>query len=417
MWALLSNPHIREGDMINRLVVLLVLLTFVVAVVAGCGGEEPAPPATPEEGVQPAPGEPEPKPAAPSTAAIRVKIGVVIPRTGPIATYGDEAANGIKLAWDEVQAKGNIKAEVLFADNEAKQQATVTAVNKFIDSDKVHVIIGAITSNNSLAAGDRAEAAGVPMVSPASTNVDITRNKKYVFRVCFTDEFQGSEAANFAFDTLNARRAAVLVSSSESYSMGLGDVIVRQFKQKGGQIVSQMSFTSEADDFGGQVTQLKLKSPDVIFLPAYYESVAKCVSQARAAGLRATFVGTDGWDSPKLFTLSGGAVKGNYFTTHFSPDEERPAVKRFVQHYRAYYGENPGAIAALSYDAAALVFDAVARAGKADRQAITDALAATTDFEAVSGKFSLDENHNAVKPLVILETSEKAATLKAVINP
>ncbi len=417
MWALLSDPHIREGDMIKRLAVLIALLAFAAIAVTGCGKEEPAPSPPGGEGAPAAPEEPEPKPAAPSAEAIRVKVGVVIPLTGPIATYGDEAKKGIMLAVDEARVKGNVIADVMIADNEAKQQATVEAANKFIDSDKVDVIIGAITSNNSLAAGDRAEAAGVPMVSPASTNVDITRNKKYVFRVCFTDEFQGSEAANFAFDTLGARRAAVLVSSSESYSMGLGEVIVRQFKQRGGQIVSQMSFTSEADDFGGQVTQLKLKSPDVIFLPAYYESVAKCVSQARAAGLRATFVGTDGWDSPKLFTLSGGAVKGNYFTTHFSPDEERPAVKRFVQNYRAYYGENPGAIAALSYDAAALVFDAVGRAERADRQAITDALAATRDFEAVSGKFSLDENHNAVKPLVVLETSEKVATLKTVINP
>lgn len=403
----------------SRLFIKLVLVLIVFALFAGGCGSSEEPPATGE----PAPPVEEPDaqttapPSRKPSGAIAVKIGVVIPLTGPVATYGDEAQKGIKLAVEETQAAGDISPEVLIVDNEGKQQATITAVNKFIDTDQVSAIIGAIKSNNSLAAGDRAEAAGVPMVSPASTNVDVTRGKQYVFRVCFTDEFQGSTAADFAYDTLKARRAAVLVSSSDTYSMDLGSIFTEAFRRRGGQILSQMSFPSESDDFGGQITQLRLKSPDVIFLPAYYESVAKCISQARTAGMRATFVGTDGWDSPKLYTLSGGQVEGNYFTTHFSPEEDRAIVKKFVQDYRAYYADDPGAIAALSYDAAMLVFDAVRRAGSAERQAITDALAATKDFEGTSGNFSMDENHNPVKPLVILKTAEKSATIEEVITP
>jgi branched-chain amino acid transport system substrate-binding protein len=172
-----------------------------------------------------------------------------------------------------------------------------------------------------------------------------------------------------------------------------------------------------ADDFGGQVTQLRLKKPDVIFMPTYYESAAKCVSQARAAGLRTTFVGTDGWDSSALYTLSAGAVKGSYFTTHFSPLEDREIVKKFVQNFRAAYGKDPDALAALGYDAALVVVDAVKRAGSADRQAITNALAATKDFEGVTGKFSIDDKHNAVKSVVILETGENSSKIKAIVNP
>jgi len=152
-------------------------------------------------------------------------------------------------------------------------------------------------------------------------------------------------------------------------------------------------------------------------MPTYYESAAKCVSQARAAGFRATFVGTDGWDSPALYTLSGGTVRGNYFTTHFSPQEDRDVVKRFAQNFRAAYNTEPDALAALGYDAALLVFDAVKRAGSADRQAITDALAATRDFEGVTGKFSIDGNHNAVKGLVVLECGDRSSSLRMVVSP
>jgi branched-chain amino acid transport system substrate-binding protein len=272
-----------------------------------------------------------------------------------------------------------------------------------------------VTTNNAIKAGDTAEAAGVPLVTPSATGVDVTRGRTYVFRTCFTDEFQGPAAANFAYDGLGARRAAILVNSGETYSMGLGEVISTVFQQRGGQVVSWSSFSDDTDDFSGQISQMKPLSPDVVFLPAYYEAAAKCITQARADGFRGTFVGTDGWDSPKLYTLSGGAVTGNYFTNHFSPDEEREVVKTFVKRYQDEYGEAPGAIAALSYDAAKLVFDAVRRAGSADRDAIAEALAATRDYEGVSGRFSIDENHNPVKDLVILETGETGPKLEEVI--
>ncbi|MCD6404655.1 MAG: ABC transporter substrate-binding protein [Planctomycetes bacterium] len=400
----------------------LVVAVLLAAVAAGCKKKEQAPArSAPEAGAASraaeTPAEGAAAPAEKPSKGIKVKVGVVIPLSGDIATYGDEAKKGIMLAAEEARAQGKVAPEMLIVDNGGAQQKTVTTVKQFVDMDRVDVIIGAITSNNTLAAGDRAEAARVAMVSPAATNKDITLNKRYVFRVCFTDEFQGKAAADFAYDTLGARRAAILVNAAQSYSKGLGDVLSSAFKRRGGEIVSVMSFTPDTDDFGGQITQLRLKMPDVVFLPSYYEAAAKCISQARTAGLRATFVGTDGWDSPKLYELSAGAVKGNYFTTHFSPDEDRAAAKRFVQNYRAAYQDEPGAIAALSYDAAAVVFDAVGRAGSADRQAIADALERTKGFPGVSGTFAIDENHNAVKSLVVLETGESGAALKEVITP
>jgi len=376
---------------------------------------EPAPPA-PADGApatSAAPAQPaETEPAG----AIHIKVGVTIPKTGEVATYGDEADKGIALAVKDAKAEGKVWPTTLVVDNGGTQQQTATSVKKFIDSDKVSAILGPITTNNTIQAGDLVEAAGVPLISPSATNVDVTKNRKYVFRVCFTDDVQGRTVANFAFDT-GARKAGLLVNSNEAYSRGLADVIAAQFKGRSGKIVSTLSFTKDTDDFSGQITQLRLNSPDVVFLPAYYEQVAKCIAQARAAGLRAKFVGTDGWDSPDLYTISNGAVKGNYFSSHFSPLEDRPIVKRFVENYRAAYRKEPGAIAALSYDAAALLFDATKRAGSADRQAVTTALAATKDFEGVTGKFSIDQNHNPVKAVFILETGQSGATIKQIINP
>ena len=395
----------------------LAVVVFIGVMAAGCGkGEQAAPQATGTGGTAEKPAE-APKAEKPPKGAIVVKVGVVVPKTGPIATYGDMVEKAVLLAAEDAKSEGKVFPELIIVDNGADQQKTASAVSKFVDVDKVDVIIGPVTTNNALAAGDKAEAGGVPLVTPTATNVRVTEGRKYVFRVCFTDDLQGKAAANFAYDTLKARKAAILMDSGEAYSMGLGETIAAVFKQRGGEVVSQVAFVSGADDFGGQVTQLRLKKPEVIFMPTYYEPAAKCVSQARAAGLRTVFVGTDGWDSQALYTLSAGAVKGNYFTTHFSPLEDRPLVRKFVQNFRAEYGKDPDALAALGYDAALVVWDAVKRAGKADRKAITDALAATKDFEGVTGKFSIDEKHNAVKSVVVLETGEKGATIKEVVAP
>jgi len=409
-------------------------LAFLVILLAfGCGGEEPP---APEGAGEEAPAEAAPEEAAPepegageaaperpagepSEAArgIQVRIGAIIPLTGLTPSYGEEAENAIDLARQDALRRGEVAPQIEIIDNGGTQQKTATAVNRLTDALKVDVIVGPLVSNNTIAAGELVEAAGVPLVSPSATNEEVTRDKRYVFRTCFTDGFQGAAAADFAYDKLAARRAAVLVSSSQAYSMALGESFAEAFKRRGGEIVSHMSFTSDTDDFGGQISQLRLKRPDVIFLPAYYEAAAKCVSQARVAGLRATFVGSDGWDSPRLYEISGGEVEDNYFTAHFSPQEDRAVVKRFVQNYSAKYDERPGSIAALTYDATMLVLDAVKRAGSTERDAIRDALEATRDFEGVTGRFSIDENHNAVKRLVVLKTGKDAPTLEAIVTP
>jgi len=398
----------EEGGMGSVTFRVAVLFALASMAAFGCGKTE-------ERGKAPSGGTPATTETGAEKTAAQPEKGAKPAERG--ATFGVETENGINLAVTDIKAEGKTWPEMITVDNGGSPTQTASAVKRFIDSDKVSVILGPVTSNEAIAAGDQAEAGMVPLVTPTATNVMVTVNKKYVFRVCYTDDVQGPMAANFAYDTLKARRAAVLVNSSESYSMGLGDAFVKRFKERGGEIVSQMSFTKDTDDFGAQISQLRLKSPDAIFLPAYYEATAKCISQARAAGLRSTFVGTDGWDSPNLYTLSAGAVKGNYFTTHFSPQEDRTAVKRFVQNYRAAYNEEPGALAALGYDAAMVVFAAVERAGSSDREAITKAIAETRDFDGVTGKITIDANHNAVKNLVILETGEKSASLKTVVSP
>ena len=404
----------KEGKMSSAILRVSVLALAVFLAGFGCGKQE----STGSGGGATVPGGKATTAAEKAPAgAITVKVGSVLPKSGDSANFGDQTEKGILLAVQDAKAEGKVWPEIIVVDDAAEQAKTMTAVTKLMDVDKVSVIVGPVTTNCAIAAGDRVEAGRVPLVTPTATNAQVTLNRKYVFRVCFTDDFQGKAAANFAFDTLGKRNAAILTDSGETYSTGLGEVFATAFRQRGGQIASHLTFTKGTDDFGGQVTQFKLKKPDVIFLPTYYEAAAKCVAQARAAGLRTVFVGTDGWDSPDLYKLSGGAVKGNFFTTHFSPLEDRAVVKKFVQNFRAAYNDDPTALAALGYDAAMVVFDAVKRAGSADRQAITNAIEATKDFEGVTGKFSIDDKHNAVKSLVILETGEKSPAMKTVVNP
>ncbi len=396
---------------------ILAVSAVCAVILAGCGpAEEPPVTVDPPPVEEPTP-DPPPRPVERPPVGIQVKVGAVLPLTGQGSEYAEQARKGIALAAEETRTEGTVVPEIVWADNQGLPEETTAAVDGLIDSDQVHAVIGAISTENSITAGDRAQADGIPMVAPGVSAMGLTRGRDYVFRAGFTDTFQGAAAADFVYDTLGHRRAAVLVSTTDADSMPLGDAFSQAFRRRGGQIVSQMAFSADTDDFSGQLTQLRLIAPDVIFMPAGYEQAARCVWQARDSGLRSAFMGTAGWDSPKLFTLSEGAVEGSHFTTHFSAEEDRAVVNRFVQSYSAMYDESPGAIAALSYDAAMLIFDAAKRAGATDSTALRDALATTSDFEGVTGTLSMDENRNPVKPLVVMKAQEGSATLVETISP
>ncbi|HKR58149.1 MAG TPA: ABC transporter substrate-binding protein, partial [Pyrinomonadaceae bacterium] len=264
-------------------------------------------------------------------------------------------------------------------------------------------IIGEVGSSRTLAAAPIAQNARIPMLTPSSTNPEVTRKGNYVFRSCFIDTVQGPAMAQFAAKTLNVKRAALLIDRRNDYSTGLEKPITDVYVKLGGQIVITQSYQAGDQDFNAQITSIKGANPEVIFVPGYYGDVALIAKQARDKGLNAPMIGGDGWDSPSLYQIGGAALDGSYFTNHYSPYDSDPRVQKFVKDYQSRYGTLPDALAATGYDAALIMFEAIKRANSLEGPAIRDALAATKDFPGVTGTVTFNENRDAVKPIVMIK--------------
>jgi len=255
------------------------------------------------------------------------------------------------------------------------------------------------------------------LLTPSATNVAITRVGSYIFRSCFIDAFTGQVMARFALDHLHAKEAVILTDVKQDYSVGLSDAIRNYFTGNGGRILKEISFSSGDTDFRAQLSTTKALHPDVIFLPAYYTESGLILRQARQLALNTTFVGGEGWDSPALAEIAGKSAEGNYYVNHFSANDPSPRVQNFVKVYEAKYHTTPDALAALWYDGAGLLVDAIRRAGTKDSEKIRDALAATRGFEGVTGTISIDGNRNAAKPAVVLTMENGQPRMVQQITP
>ena len=351
-----------------------------------------------------------------------IKIGHVASKTGDTATFGVSADEGIRLAMDQVNAEGGVlgkKVEVITEDDRSLPDEAKTVANKLITRDKVCAILGEIASSRSIAIAPVCEDAKVPMLSPGSTNPKVTQGFDYVFRNCFIDPFQGEAMARFAIETLKLKKFAILYPVNSDYGVGLRDFVTEHLKKAGAQVVADESYTEKQDvDFRGQLTKIRNANPDAIFLTGYYTEAGLIAKQARELGITAPLIGGDGWDSDQTVKIGGKAIEGCFFANHYSVDEDRPEVKKFVDAYRAKYaGKTPDAMAILGYDAMLIMADAIKRAGSTDGKAIRDALAATKDFPGASGVTTIDEQHNAKKAIVILEIKNGQFTFRTKINP
>jgi branched-chain amino acid transport system substrate-binding protein len=281
----------------------------------------------------------------------------------------------------------------------------------------VALILGDVASSNSLAMAEKAQAAGVPMITPSSTNPAVTAKGDYIFRVCFIDPFQGFVMAKFARENLKLANVAVLQDNKSAYSIGLTDVFTRKFTEMGGKITGTESYSQGDTDYRAQLTAIKKTQPDGIYVPGYYSEVGVIARQARELGLKVPLMGGDGWDSEKLFELGGTAIQGGYFSNHYSPDNPDPRIQKFVADYKAAYGGVPDALAALAYDAANVAVAALKKAPDTSGPAIRDAIAQTKDFPGIAGAVTLDENRNAVKPAVVLKVGDGKTEYVTTIKP
>jgi len=335
----------------------------------------------------------------------KVRVGVFVSLTGGTAGYGLSSMNGFRMAAEEINSRGGVggrQVELLVEDTRSDALETARVVRRLVGERNVHALLGEVVSSRSLVAAPIAQAAGVAMLTPSSTNPEVTEHGEYVFRSCYTDPFQANALARFAADGLRARRAALLIDRSQAYSVELADLFREAFARRGGQVVSEQPYSEGEEDFTQQLMQAGSASPDVIFVPGYYREAGMIARRAKELGIDAPLVGGDGWDSPGLYHIGGEYLRGSFFSNHFSVDDRDPAVQTFVEDYIGLYGYPPDAFAATAYDATRILLHAVRDAGSLDRRRIRDALASTAGFKGVTGTITLGPDRNAIKPIVII---------------
>lgn len=350
-----------------------------------------------------------------------LKVGAIFPMSGAQSTYGEESINGLELALTDLKAKDAAlagKITVVKEDEKSNPVDAGTAVKKILNVDKVDVIYGTVASSNTLAMTKAAGDAGKVLVTPASTNPQVTKEGDGIFRTCFIDPFQGSVLANFALSNLGKKKAAILLDHKSDYSKGLAQFFKEAFLAGGGQIVAEESYEAGKKDFKTQLTKIRGTSPEVLLVPGYYQEAGLIMKQAKQMGFAVTMLGGDGWDSPTLYQLAGAdAVKDHYFSSHFSADDTDPAVQKFVTDYTAKYKKAPGAMAALGYDGILVIADAFKRAGSNDPAALKKALSSTSGFKGVTGVISINAARDAEKEAVVLKTLGDKAVFAAKVAP
>ena len=348
-----------------------------------------------------------------------IVVGEYGSMTGGQATFGVSTDDGVKLAVKERNAAGGIhgrQIQLVTLDDQGKQGEAVTAVTKLIAEDHAVAIIGEVASSLSLAGGKVAQRAGVPMISPSSTNEKVTQIGDMVSRVCFIDSFQGYVGASFAKDKLNFTKAAILYDHSQAYSSGLRTDFKKAFTKMGGEVVTEQAYSSGDNDYSAQLTAIKNANPDFMYVPGYYTEVVNIARQARQLGLTCPMIGGDGWVSDDLKN-AGTALDGCFFSDHYAKEDDRPEVQNFLKKFKAEYNQDPDSMAALGYDAANLLFDAIDRAGTTDGKALAAAINSTKDFKSVTGTITIDEHRNARKGAVIQQLKNGAYSFYARVEP
>jgi branched-chain amino acid transport system substrate-binding protein len=349
-----------------------------------------------------------------------IKIGEFGSLTGDNASFGTSQNNGVQMALEEINAAGGVlgkKIDLTVEDNETKQGETTTIVRKLISQDHVVAIIGEVASSKSLEAAPICQASKIPQIATAATNPRVTQTGDYIFRVCFTDDFQAVVIARFVLEKLKLNKIAFMTDVKQDYSVGLTNIAKDYLIKNGATIVKEQSYSSGDKDFRAQLTDLKAAAPEVIIITGYYPEAALIAKQARQFGIKATLVGGDGWDGSSLIPVGGKAIEGAYFSNHFSVEDTSPIVQTFVQKYKQKYNAVPDAFAALGYDAMKLLADAINRAGSPDPEKIRAAIQDTENFPGVSGKITIGKDRNAQKSAVIITIKDGAYKYAETIEP
>lgn len=371
---------------------------------AGCGGE---------------------KKDSAAANADKYVIGASFELTGNVANYGKSTLSGLKLAVDQVNKAGGVNGKqlvVVESDNKSEPAESGNSVTKLITQDKVVAVVGPATSGCVFAATPVVTSNKVPLIAPCATapaiTVDNGQVKEFIFRACFIDPFQGRVMAEFADKTLGVKNVAILHDASSDYSKGLAEVFEKTLNEKGGKVVAKEAFLSKDIDFKAALTKIKAANPEAIYIPGYYEEVAKIIKQTREIGLNVPLIGCDGWDSPKLVEIAGPeALNNTYFSSAFSVQDQTESVQKFIADYKAMYQKDPDIFCMQGYNAGLVLADALKRAGDgADGTKLAAAIAATKDLPVASGKLTYDKDHNPIISAIIIEMKDGVQSFKEKIS-
>ena len=354
-------------------------------------------------------------------AADTIMVGVYLPITGGNAVGGQLELDGVKLAHKDMPTVLGKKVEIIVLDNKSDKVEAANAVKRLVEKEKVNAIIGTYGSSLAMAGGEVAEKAKTPMVGTSCTNPLVTQGKKYSFRVCFIDPFQGAGAAAFAKDVLKAKTAACLIEVTEDYSVGLSSFFERSFTKNGGKVVSKLNYQKGDQDFTAQLTEIISKNPDVLYIPANFAEGAIIMRQAMELGAKFKVLGGDAMDNPEIVKIGGKSVEGFSFTT-FAYAPEMPKMnatqKKFTDNWKKTFpGKDPNALAACGYDSYMIIMDAIKRAGSDNPEKITAALAATKDFAGVTGNTTINATHDAEKSVGIMQIKNGKRIFLTVVDP
>ena len=362
--------------------------------------------------------------------------------TGNDATFGLSTKAGVEVALDELTARkegkiGGLKVRVVVEDDRGMAEEAATVVQKLINQDRVVAVVGEVASSRSLAAGPICQQAGVPMISPSSTNPEVTKKGDFIFRMCFLDDFQGWVMAKFVAEDLKLKRVAVLKDVKNDYSVGLANYFTQAFQSMGGTVVEETSYSAGDADFRAPLTSIKAKRPEAVIVPGYYTEAGQIARQARELGLTVPLIGGDGWESEKLIEIGGEAMNGCFYSNHWALDAPDPKLQDFLKAYREKFKGDPDAIGGLAYDAAQVLFQSLeqlatqdpkafaglgsSKAGTEERRAacrkLRDLIAATAQYPGVTGSITLDANRDASKPAVVIEIKDGKKLFRTSIAP
>ena len=361
-------------------------------------------------------------------ASDTIKVGVLAPLTGAVAQYGNAVNNGVMMYFEELNANGGIngkQVELVTYDEEGDPVKAVTGYNYLMDQGVV-AIVGDVTTGPTKAVVAESQADLTPMITASATAEDVTCQLnedgsvamvyENMFRSCFIDPFQGEKMAAFAKEVLGAKTAAVIYNTGLDYSVGCAESFQTKAAEVGLEVVAVESYSNDAVDFQGQLTNIAAKAPEVMFVPDYYSVVALMAPQAAAAGLSTTLLGSDGWDTVLDVVTDAALLEGAYYCSGYSPDDTREEVLTFVKNYQAKFGATPNMFSAQAYDAAMIMAAAIekaeasgAKAGSAEYKAVVIAAMKATDMDCVTGHVTYDQYNNPEKSAAIIKIEGGAA--------